>query len=190
MKFHGKIKNCYSSVHIIFHIFMMVQITRIFQAQNSSNGKALKIMTIWTTDFPAVSKDRLHHLKQVGIQNAVLQCLQHNRGHSNCNNICDLFSITQNIKIIYIQRTWYLRIIINIQYMCILFIHSWIWAFTHLMLKIYNDNLLFWSDNSASRVVVFYIFARETNHYALVSLQRSIYRQVTSWRRVRMLTCI
>lgn len=49
-----------------------------------------------------------------------------------------------------------------------------------LMLKIYNDNLLFWSDNSASRVVVFYIFARETNHYALVSLQRSIYRQVTS----------
>lgn len=104
MKFHGKIKNCYSSVHIIFHIFMMVQITRIFQAQNSSNDKALKIMTIWTTDFPAVSKDRLHHLKQVGIQNAVLQCLQHNRGHSNCNNTCDLFSITQNIKITYTEN--------------------------------------------------------------------------------------
>lgn len=104
MKFHGKIKNCYSSVHIIFHIFMMVQITRIFQAQNSSNDKARKIMTIWTTDFPAVSKDRLHHLKQVGIQNAVLQCLRHNRGHSNCNNICDLFSITQNIKIIYTEN--------------------------------------------------------------------------------------
>lgn len=61
-------------------------------------------MTIWTTDFPAVSKDRLHHLKQVGIQNAVLQCLQHNRGHSNCNNTCDLFSITQNIKIIYTEN--------------------------------------------------------------------------------------
>lgn len=76
----------------------MVQNTRIFQAQNSSNDKALKIMTIWTTDFPAVSKDRLHHLKQVGIQNAVLQCLQHNRGHSNCNNNCN--NITQNIKII------------------------------------------------------------------------------------------
>lgn len=92
------------STYHISYFYVMVQNTRIFQAQNSSNDKALKIMTIWTTDFPAVSKDRLHHLKQVGIQNAVLQCLQHNRGHSNCNNTCDLFSITQNIKITYTEN--------------------------------------------------------------------------------------
>lgn len=132
-----KIKKYYSSVHIKFHIFMMVQITKIFQAKISSNDSYWWTSTLnydnITTDFPAISKERLHYLNtsKVSIKqwNAVLQCLQHHRGHSNCNNICNSFSNYQkHANYIYRENDIYM-IIINIP-MFIMIIYSWIWAFT------------------------------------------------------------